>query len=67
MALELRSQLCTFENSTKCNEISFDLHSFSEWLKGLLRILLATSHVFSQAPMLCERLVRFLNFFPFLI
>ena len=36
MALELRSQLCTFENSTNCNEISFDLHSFSEQLKGLL-------------------------------
>ena len=30
MALELRSQLCTFEISTKCNEISFDPHSFSE-------------------------------------
>ena len=30
MALELRSQLCTFENSTKCNEISFGPHSFSE-------------------------------------
>ena len=36
MALELRSQLCTFENSTNCNEISFDPHSFSEKLKGLL-------------------------------
>ena len=36
MALELRSQLCTFENSTNCNEISFDPHSFSEELKGLL-------------------------------
>ena len=24
MALELRSQLCTFENSTNCNEISFE-------------------------------------------
>ena len=35
MALELRSQLCTFENSTNCNEISFDPHSFSEELKGL--------------------------------
>ena len=30
MALELRSQLCSFENSTKCNEISFDPDSFSE-------------------------------------
>ena len=30
MALELRSQLCTFKNSTKCNEISLDLDSFSE-------------------------------------
>ena len=30
MALELRSQLCTVENSTKCNEISFDPDSFSE-------------------------------------
>ena len=30
MALELRSQLYTFENSIKCNEISFDPHSFSE-------------------------------------
>ena len=28
MALELRSQLCTFENSTKCNEMTFDLDSF---------------------------------------
>ena len=35
MALELRSQLCTFENSTKCYEISFDLHSFSGKLIGL--------------------------------
>ena len=35
MALKLRSQLCTFENSTNCNEISFDPHSFSEKLKGL--------------------------------
>ena len=31
-----RSQLCTFENSTKCTEISFDLRSYSEYLKGLL-------------------------------
>ena len=38
MALQLRSQLCTFENSTNCNEISFDPHSFSELLKGLLQI-----------------------------
>ena len=29
MALELRSQWCIFENSTKCNEMSFDPHSFS--------------------------------------
>ena len=36
MAIQLRSQLCTFENSTNCNEISFDPHSFSEKLKGLL-------------------------------
>ena len=28
MALELLSQLCTFENSTKCNKISFDSDSF---------------------------------------
>ena len=37
VALELRSQLCTFENSTNCNEISFDPHSFSEELKDLLK------------------------------
>ena len=30
VALELRSQLCTFENSTNCNEISFNPHSLSE-------------------------------------
>ena len=30
MALELLSVLRTFENSTKCNEISFDPDSFSE-------------------------------------
>ena len=36
MALKLRSQLCTFENSTNCNEILLDPHSFSEELKGLL-------------------------------
>ena len=36
VALQLRLQLCTFENSTNCNEISFDPHSFSEYLKGLL-------------------------------
>ena len=30
MALELLSVLCTFENPTKCNEISFDPDSFSE-------------------------------------
>ena len=30
MALEFRSQLYTFENSTKLNEISFDPDSFSE-------------------------------------
>ena len=28
VALELRSQLCKFENSTNCNEISFYSHSF---------------------------------------
>ena len=28
MALEIRSQLSTFENSTKFNEISFDADSF---------------------------------------
>ena len=27
MALELRSQLCAFENSTNCNEILFDPRS----------------------------------------
>ena len=36
MALELRLQFCTFENSTKCNEISIDPYSISEQLKGLL-------------------------------
>ena len=36
MALELRLQLCTFENPTNFNEVSFDPHSFSEQLKGLL-------------------------------
>ena len=30
MALELQSQLCTFENSTKRDEITFDLDSFLE-------------------------------------
>ena len=30
VALELRSQLYTFENSTQCNQISFDPYSFSE-------------------------------------
>ena len=30
MALELLSVLYTFENSTKCDEISFDPHSFLE-------------------------------------
>ena len=29
VALEPRSQLCTSETSTNCNEISFDPHSFS--------------------------------------
>ena len=29
-ALELLSVLYTFENSTKCDEISFDPHSFLE-------------------------------------
>ena len=28
MALEILSVWCTFENSTKCNEISFDPDSF---------------------------------------
>ena len=28
VASELRSQLCTFENSINCNEVSFDQHSF---------------------------------------
>ena len=28
MVLELLSVLCTFENSIKCNEISFDPDSF---------------------------------------
>ena len=28
VALELRSQLCAFEISTNCDEISFDPHSF---------------------------------------
>ena len=37
MALELLSALCTFDNSTKCPEITFDPHSFSEKLKGLLQ------------------------------
>ena len=36
VALELRSQLCTFENTTKCNEITLDLDSFLAKLKGLL-------------------------------
>ena len=30
VALELRLQLCTYEDSTKRNEISFDADSFSE-------------------------------------
>ena len=30
VALELRSQLCTFENSINCDEISFNPHSFCE-------------------------------------
>ena len=30
MALEVQSLLCTFENSTKCNALSFDPDSFSE-------------------------------------
>ena len=30
MALELRSVLCKFENSTKCYEISFDPDSILE-------------------------------------
>ena len=40
MALELRSQLCTFDNSANFNEISFDPHLFSEYLKGLFMVLL---------------------------
>ena len=35
MALELLSQLYTPENSMECIEISIDLDSVSEWLKGL--------------------------------
>ena len=38
MALERHSQLCIFENSTNCNEIPFDLHLFSEYLKGLFSL-----------------------------
>ena len=30
MALEFLSVLCTFENSTKCNEIPFDPGSYLE-------------------------------------
>ena len=30
VALELRSLLCTFENSTSCSKISFDSDSFLE-------------------------------------
>ena len=33
--LGLVSVLCTFENPTICNGISFDPDSFLEWLKGL--------------------------------
>ena len=33
MLLKLRSQLCAFENCTKCNEISFDQDSFSEQVR----------------------------------
>ena len=33
VALELLPVLCIFENSTKCNEISFDPHSFLDKLK----------------------------------
>ena len=44
MVLERRSQLCTLENSTKCNEISFDKHSFSEQLKGPSKVQFATCH-----------------------
>ena len=40
MALEFLSSLYTFKNSTKCDEISFDPHSFLEWLKGLFSPLL---------------------------
>ena len=38
MALKLLSVLYTFENSTKCDEILFDPHSFLEQLKGLMQI-----------------------------
>ena len=34
MALELLSQLCLFENSTKCSKISFDSNSFQNSQKG---------------------------------
>ena len=36
MTLELLSLLYSFENSTKCTDISFDPASFLEKLKGLL-------------------------------
>ena len=45
MALEVLSVLCTFDYSTKCNEVSFDPHSFSEQLKGLLLKIIWYSNV----------------------
>ena len=38
MALELRSVLCTFENSTKCYEISFDSDSAKRSIEYLLPV-----------------------------
>ena len=40
MALELLSALCTFENSTKCNELSFDADSFRSIQKQCQNITL---------------------------
>ena len=54
MALELRPQLCTFENSTNCYEMSLDPYSFSEWLKCLFSttcvnsLLCLVTHEFHQ-------------------
>ena len=36
MALDVLLLLCTFENSTKCDEISFDSHSFLEYLRSII-------------------------------